>query len=399
MPEGTQKPPSTAAQHLALWFASRVTSVCVAYVSVFDVHDEGWQTWERLRVVLARRWDAEYYLRIAEQGYPSVLPSRDVLTHHWGFYPLYGWLISLVAAGTTLPADLAALLINAAAGVTGVLLLGRWLKRRLDDRETLWAVAFFSFWTQSYFFTYAYAEPVYFTLLCLSLLMLDKEEPPPAHVPLAFVLGTITGLCRPYAVVVAMAAWVAALWRLPRPGFIRHAFQSRLLLASTLFGAGSALSMLFVWYGNCRLHTGLWENCVVRAWEIGWGYNTSSLPAAFRHDLLLLYQRQPLTFWHLVKAWELVAWGISAWVLVYAIRKVPRWGATPAVLALLPLVTNTTYADVTSVARYMATTPTVFLWLATLQASPGQRGVLLGGVVVMHVVMGVATATGVWQSF
>lgn len=387
-------------QAISLWVASRAVVLAVAYVGVFHVQDEGLQTWARLVDVLTSRWDAEYYLRIASQGYPAVLPSADPATHHWGFYPLYGWLIA--ALGSVFPWSLqaTALLINAVAGVAGVVLMGRWLSRHLEPQGVLTALACFSFWTQSYFFTYAYAESVYLVLLLASLLLLDRNPNPPRHaVKLALVLGLATGLCRPYAVVVAAAALGGAVLQTGARAGWRQWLRNRTAQTAAVYGVGVTVSSLYVWYGHCWVRTGVMANCAARAWTLAWGVGSATLPQALVHDVREILDTRPLELWHVVRVWELLAWVLAVALLLWCVRHRARLGPVATALAVLPLVTNLGVHTIRSVPRYMATTPTLFLVLGALHARPRVRAVVLVFLVVMHVVGGFATARGVWQSF
>ncbi len=385
-----------------MWVASRVVVVCTTYVAVFLPTDEGWQTWQRLLGVLATRWDGEYYLRIAQDGYPHVLPTAaDRLTHHWGFYPLFPWLAAALSRLTTLHVGTCALLLNTVLGALSPLLLGRWLRRHLDATRTLWAVAFFCFWTQSYFFTYAYAEALYLVVVCALLLLLDAPRGFvwPAHGALVFVLGLLGGLTRPYTALVALALFLGNLSKLPRDNLLRTAWVSRLLWANILCGAGAGLALIFVWWGNCWLHTGIWDNCTVRAWEVGWDYGTATLPEALARDVVDLMTRRPFHMWHLVMGWEVAAWVLSVGVFVRSFSLVRTMGVTPVVLATLPLLVNTALPHIDAVPRYLATTPTLFILLSAVHDRPVARAVVMGAVLALHVMSSTATAMGVWQSF
>lgn len=117
------------------------------------------------------RWDSLHYQAIAEHGYSGAGEARVQLA----FFPLYPWLVRLIAhaCGNYL---LAALLVSGAASVVAALLLKR--LARLDDspeiaHEAVWFLLIFP---TSFFLHISYTESLFLALVLGSILAARLDQ-------------------------------------------------------------------------------------------------------------------------------------------------------------------------------------------------------------------------------
>jgi hypothetical protein len=176
------------------------------------------------------RWDAHFYLAIAEYGYP---PRRDTPVYHVGYFPLYPLL---VRGATWLVGNpfWASLLVSNALAFLGVMLVARVAADETDDglRAGLWYLG--SPGTQ--FLSFAYTEALFTVLLAAALLALRARR-----AWLAAILGAPASASRSAGVVVALAILVKGWLERDPP------HRGRSYLAPALF----ALSGLFIYAAFC----------------------------------------------------------------------------------------------------------------------------------------------------
>ncbi|HWI32221.1 MAG TPA: hypothetical protein VNT50_12075 [Microbacterium sp.] len=123
-------------------------------------------------------WDAQWYQRIAAEGYPTVLPltdAGDVAHNAWAFMPLYPWLSS--ALGAALGSwGAGAVLIAFAAGYACCIVLRRMLVAKVGEAASLWAVAFFASAPLGAMFQVAYPETLFLLLIMLGIVGLQRRR-------------------------------------------------------------------------------------------------------------------------------------------------------------------------------------------------------------------------------
>lgn len=193
------------------------------------------------------RWDAEWYLLIAEEGYganpgggevPEPLRPTDTI----GFFPLYPLLIRALSATGT-PPIVAGVVIANTALLIAVFLLAALVRRDFGDRaarRAVWALLTFP---TSLFFSAVYAESL---LLCSALgaLLLARRRRPLA----AGVLGGLCTLTRPVGVLIVIPLFSELLFGTPpEDGWSGRQRASR--LTACFLPAGAALLGLML-YGR-----------------------------------------------------------------------------------------------------------------------------------------------------
>lgn len=123
-------------------------------------------------------WDAQWYQRIAREGYPAVLPltdAGDVAHNAWAFMPVYPWLAA--AAGTVVGSWAAgAVLVTLVAGLACCLVLRTLLVGSIGEPAALWAVAFFASGPLGALFQVAYPETLFLLLIMLGIRCLQRRR-------------------------------------------------------------------------------------------------------------------------------------------------------------------------------------------------------------------------------
>lgn len=179
------------------------------------------------------RWDAAWYLSIAEHGY-----SFDPLgPSNVAFFPLLPLLIKGVAALTG-NAIIAGLLVANLAALGAVLALWRWVRAEASpaaaDRAVLWLLVYpFSFYLHS-----IYAESLFFLLATLAL-----DASARGRRMAAGLWGGLAATTRPMGVLLSPAlAW--GLWRDWRAD---RRLRPRDLIAVFLPAAGLGAYAAYLW--------------------------------------------------------------------------------------------------------------------------------------------------------
>jgi hypothetical protein len=153
------------------------------------------------------RWDALHYLAIAQSGYKPTGVSR-------AFYPLYPWLIRLLAYfnGSYLAA---ALIISGVASIVAAILLRRLVQLDYPAGVAMRTVWFFLIFPTAYFLHVGYTESLFVALALGSILTARTERWWAAG-----VLGALCWMTRPtgavliptLAVEAAHQYWVRRRW-------------------------------------------------------------------------------------------------------------------------------------------------------------------------------------------
>ncbi len=161
--------------------------------------------------LIADRWDAVWYQRIAENGYGFVLHAPGVVHPDYMFSPLYPYAMRFVAAGTPLDLPSAGLALSWLACLVagwGVFAVGAHLGgRRVGTMLVLlWAAL-----PLAYVQTMAYTESLFTALSawCLYAVLTKRWL-------VAGALAAVAGLTRPSAPALIAAVGVAALVEIVR---------------------------------------------------------------------------------------------------------------------------------------------------------------------------------------
>jgi hypothetical protein len=124
-------------------------------------------------------WDARWYARVIQGGYPTTLPvdaAGNVQENTWAFYPLFpslaGGLSSLT--GWTPAASLT--IIAMLSGLAAALVVYTLFREKAAHGTALWGVAFFATFPVSAVLQVPYGEPLSLLLLAAALLLVIRRQ-------------------------------------------------------------------------------------------------------------------------------------------------------------------------------------------------------------------------------
>jgi hypothetical protein len=177
----------------------------LAVLAIF-AHRAGADFWS----LLNDRFDARWYVQIAEDGYDTGLtgnhPAMKSNLSNLPFFPLYPGLIAATTAVTPFSAPVSALIVSWAAGLAaawGVYAVGAHLASR---RVGLILVALWALLPHAVVQNMAYTETIFTALVAWTLYALLSQQWLTAG-----LLSLVAGLSRPTATTVAAAVGVTAL--------------------------------------------------------------------------------------------------------------------------------------------------------------------------------------------
>ena len=192
-------------------------------------------------------WDADWYRRIATEGYPSQLPVGDdgaVQQNPWAFFPLFPLLVRAVMTLTGAPWHVAGPLVALVAGALAMLVIHTAVRlgapRAVEARPglPLGTVALVAAAPASPVLQVAYTESLAMLLVAGTLVLLLQRRYAGAAVTV-LALGFTRAVALPMVVVVAVHAVVR--YRAARSGGdpLRPAEVDRLVLVAVAAGAAA----------------------------------------------------------------------------------------------------------------------------------------------------------------
>lgn len=193
-------------------------------------------------------WDGQWYLRVAESGYPDVLPVTDtgeVGENPWAFYPLFPLMarVGMALTGLDFPtvASSIALLFGAGAAVV----MGLLLRERVGDPAAYVVVALWASFPSSVALQLAYTESLAMLLLVGYLYALARER-----WLVATAVAVLVGLSRPIAVPLGLVTLVVVVlrWRRRRERPISWGTYAAMLAALVGCGVAGLLWPAIAWW-------------------------------------------------------------------------------------------------------------------------------------------------------
>jgi hypothetical protein len=282
------------------------------------------------------RWDAAWYLSVAERGYWFDPHGQSNVA----FFPLLPLLIKGVGMVTG-NLVVAGLLVANLAALGAFLALWRWVRAEAGsapaERAVLWLLVYpFSFFLHS-----IYAEPLFFLLSTLALDASSRGQRLAAG-----LWGGLAATTRPMGVLLAPAlAW--GLWQDRRRG--RH-LGPRDVIAVFLPAAGLGAYMAYLWvaFGDPLV---FWTAHVV-----GWRVEFHWTVAKYWRETYWLMTRlvRVHTYTHLLDSMRILLPVVFVALTVQVFR---RLGAVPGVYASLALAVGVLFAPVSIGREFLAVTP------------------------------------------
>lgn len=207
------------------------------------------------------RWDAIFYLQIAESGYAC---APDYLCT--AFFPLYSLLVRGVHALTGLSYLAAGLVTANAFDIMGMALVAQWFSRRLPKAQAFWAfAAFAAFPTRNFGFS-VYTEGLFITLSVGAYLAYETRR-----YALASALCTLGSASRPQGVLVGFSLWVDALVMRLRRQKGAPPLRAIALLCAAPLGLVAYMAYLYRAFGDPLMFIRVqhvWHRQVQAPWRI-----------------------------------------------------------------------------------------------------------------------------------
>jgi hypothetical protein len=155
---------------VAIFLLSRAALVAIGFATKLR-HGDALQFPADLAELFVR-WDASWYLGIAEHGYSTQDNPAQPGANAYAFSPVFPLLIRGFARAADLPATLAALIISNAAFLAALFVVFAFGRRiGLSERAALYAVALLSVSPGSFVFSAPYTESVFLLLLATAMLL------------------------------------------------------------------------------------------------------------------------------------------------------------------------------------------------------------------------------------
>jgi hypothetical protein len=206
-------------------------------------------------------WDAKWFLRAAEQGWPRHLPMihGHVAGNTIAFFPLFPLLIRWGHDLTGLSPLGVGVAISGITGFTAVIGVGLLVRRFAGEEKAARATLLFVVFPGTFVFSLVYSEGIVITCVAFGLLaLLDRRW------WLAGLLGLLASATSPIALAFAVScAWCAGV------ELVRHR-NWRALIAPVLAPLGFVAYMVWLWR-----HTG-----VLNAWRLTERGGWNSFPSA-----------------------------------------------------------------------------------------------------------------------
>lgn len=201
-------------------------------------------------------WDSGWYIHVAEQGYPTVLPaaSGNAGQTPLGFFPGFPLLIRGAIRLTGIDPRLAGIVICLAGGAVATVLLWLLTERLCDAGTANRAVALFVFAPSAFVLNMVYSEGVFLAAATACIYLLLRRA-----WLLAGLAGAVASAVRPTGLVVVLCCGVAALLA------IRDRREWKAFVAPVLGSSGFLAFALYL-----EVHTGS-AMAFARAQAGGWG--------------------------------------------------------------------------------------------------------------------------------
>lgn len=225
-----------------LYSAARLVSYAILLGAAWHADESPWGGRQPDYLTFIDRWDAGWYERIYDGGYPTTIPRNADGTaqpNQWAFYPVFPLLARGLSAvmGWSWPA--AGAIVATAAGLAAVLVIYRLFRHVAPPSTALWGVAFFAMFPLSPVLQVPYAESLGIFFLAAALHLLIKGNYW-AAMPMVVLLCLTRPAGAPFAAVV-LGHLVLRWWhRRDKP------FPRRDLAAGTVLLVLSTV-MAFAW--------------------------------------------------------------------------------------------------------------------------------------------------------
>lgn len=128
---------------------------------------------------VASNWDAQWYLRIATDGYPTTLPrdsAGHVLENQWAFYPAFPLLVGAIMHVSGLGFIVVAAILNSLLGAAAALVLFRLVNQTAGRFAASATVVLLCTYMAAPAMQVGYTESLALLLVCTALMLLRNRQ-------------------------------------------------------------------------------------------------------------------------------------------------------------------------------------------------------------------------------
>ncbi|AYG03796.1 hypothetical protein [Gryllotalpicola protaetiae] len=206
----------------------------------YELTARGWSPHLPSFADISAMWDSAHYDRIAQSGYPTVLPrsaSGQIEPNSWAFLPVYPLLVGamqwLLGTGFAATGVVVSLLFGGAATVMLYLVV----RDRVGFRPAWFTATLFAFGPLAFVLQLAYAESLFFFLFFAALYLMQRRQYGWMLAP-----AVVAAFTRPGALALALALAVVFVvrWRSARRGADAFPKPERVKLAIAALVTGLA---------------------------------------------------------------------------------------------------------------------------------------------------------------
>lgn len=231
-----------------IYGAARLLSYAIFLGAAWHAEESPWGGRQPDYLTFINRWDAGWYERIFDGGYPTTIPRNADGTaqpNQWAFYPIFPLLARGLSAVTGLEWAAAGASIATVAGLAAALMIYVLFRNFSAPGTALWGVAFFATFPISAVLQVPYAESVGMFFLAAALHLLIKRNYA-AAVPLVMLLCLSRPAGAPFAAVVGLHLLLRWWKRKEEPFPVREMVLGAVLLVAS--GVMAFGWMLIAWW-------------------------------------------------------------------------------------------------------------------------------------------------------
>lgn len=222
---------------VAIFIASRVIVVMGILFSNYLPHNPGLPEDQFHSIVtpFINRWDARWYMGIAETGYPILDGKMPVSVQFFPFYPLAS---AIIHKALGMPIYWGMFIVSNLSFLLAIIILYIYVKENFNGDYATWTIIFLCFIPTSVFFSAGYTESLALLLITASFYCMQKER----FLIAAIFVGLATATRFTMIALASTFLWVL----LSNRGKFRNWIA--IIPIIVLSVGGLALYMLFLWY-------------------------------------------------------------------------------------------------------------------------------------------------------
>lgn len=164
---------------LAIWAITRAIATALFFWVISFQEQSYWNDAHPAYFDLLNIWDAEWYNRIFDNGYPAVLPEDEngnVTENAWAFMPVYPFLVKGFSIITTLEWKYSSAIASTLISFALAIALYKTFKLKFDSKVSLWAVFLFGISPASPVLQTGYAETLGLLWLVIAIYFLIQHR-------------------------------------------------------------------------------------------------------------------------------------------------------------------------------------------------------------------------------